>query len=67
MSETKELEPPVLLSQRELAHRWSISRQKVGNLVRSGEVHAVRLGGRVLVPVAEAERFEASLTAYSYR
>ena len=56
--------PPVLLSQRELAHRWSISRQGVGKLVRSGEVRAVRLGGRVLVSAEEARRFETSLATY---
>lgn len=51
----------VFYSQRELALRWSISKPGVRNLIKSGSLDAVRLGGRVLIPATAVENFENNL------
>jgi excisionase family DNA binding protein len=47
----------------ELAERIGISRSSGYNLLDSGEVRSVRIGGRRLIPVEEAERYVAELHA----
>lgn len=45
----------------ELARRLGIGRSKAYELTRTGTVRTVRLGDRVLVPIAEAARYARSL------
>lgn len=40
------------------AKRWEVTKDTVRRLIKTGKLHAVRIGGRVLVPLAEIERAE---------
>jgi excisionase family DNA binding protein len=44
------------LSYDELAEALGVTRRHIDNLVRRGEIKAIRLGGRRLVPMQEVER-----------
>ena len=41
-----------------LAERWSCSAEKVRQMVRRGELMAIRLGKLIRIPAIEVERFE---------
>ena len=43
------------------AHALGCGRTKLFELLRDGELHAVKLGGKTLIPVTELERLAASL------
>lgn len=45
----------------ELAVRWHVSALHVRRLIWRGDLHAVRFGRVVRVPVGEVERYEAAL------
>ena len=47
----------LLLSRPEAAKRLSVSVHSVDRAIARGELKSKRLGGRVLVPVAEIERY----------
>ena len=51
----------MLLSITESARRLGIGKTRVFELLKAEELHAVRLGGRTLIPIAELERFVAQL------
>ena len=53
----------LLLSVAESAHRLGIGNYKTRffELLKAEELHAVQLGGRTLIPIAELERFVAQL------
>jgi excisionase family DNA binding protein len=51
----------MLLSITESARRLGIGKTRVFELLKTEELHAVRLGGRTLIPIAELERFVAQL------
>ena len=51
----------LLLSVAESAHRLGIGKTRFFELLKAEELHAVRLGGRTLIPIAELERFVAQL------
>jgi excisionase family DNA binding protein len=51
---------PVTLSKARVAASLGLSVRSVHTLIASGELHAIRVGGRVLVPVAALEAFVAS-------
>ena len=51
----------MLLSIMESARRLGIGKTRVFELLKAEELHAVRLGGRTLIPIAELERFVAQL------
>ena len=56
--ETKPASPPRrLLSVKQVAHELGLSARTVSTLVTKGHIKAVRIGRRVLLPVAEVERF----------
>lgn len=40
----------------EFAKRWGISRSLAYQLVKNGDLRAIRLGKRLIIPVAEIER-----------
>ncbi|MCU1490922.1 MAG: Helix-turn-helix domain [Acidimicrobiaceae bacterium] len=50
---------PLLYSLKETGRLLSMSESSVYRLVRSGELHVVRVHGRTLISVAELERFIA--------
>jgi excisionase family DNA binding protein len=43
------------------ARTLAIGRTKLFELLKNGELEAVRLGRKTLIPIAELERFAASL------
>ena len=49
------------LSIAEFADRFAISTSGARRLIASGELHAVKLGRRVVIPRTEAHRFQDSL------
>jgi excisionase family DNA binding protein len=51
----------LLLSVAETARRLGIGKTRFFELLKAEELHAVRLGGRTLIPIAELERFVAQL------
>jgi excisionase family DNA binding protein len=51
--------PPVAVSVIEAARRMSIGRSKTWELIRAGDLPAVRIGGRTLVRVADVDAFLA--------
>ena len=51
----------LLLSVAESAHRLGIGKTRFFELLKAEKLHAVRLGGRTLIPIAELERFVAQL------
>jgi len=51
----------LLLSVAESAHRLGIGKTRFFELLKAEELHAVQLGGRTLIPIAELERFVAQL------
>jgi excisionase family DNA binding protein len=51
----------LLLSIAESARRLGIGKTRFFELLKAEELHAVRLGGRTLIPVVELERFVAAL------
>ena len=51
----------LLLSVAESARRLGIGKTRFFELLKAEELHAVRLGGRTLIPIAELERFVAQL------
>jgi excisionase family DNA binding protein len=56
--ETKPASPPRrLLSVKQVAHDLGLSARTVSTLITKGHIQAVRIGRRVLLPVAEVERF----------
>jgi excisionase family DNA binding protein len=56
--ETKLASPPRrLLSVKQVAHELGLSARTVSTLITKGHIKAVRIGRRVLLPVAEVERF----------
>src|SRR5215471_14174394 len=56
--ETKPASPPRrLLSVKQVAHELGLSARTVSTLIAKGQINAVRIGRRVLLPVAEVERF----------
>jgi len=55
--ETKPANPPRrLLSVKQVAHELGLSTRTVGTLITKGQIKAVRIGRRVLLPIAEVER-----------
>lgn len=46
-----------LLSLKQVAHELGLSARTVSTLIAKGQIKAVRIGRRVLLPVAEVERF----------
>jgi excisionase family DNA binding protein len=58
--------PPALLSKREAARLLGVSRGRtLDSLLASGQVRAVRIGGRLRVPVAEIERLQAEVSGWT--
>lgn len=56
----REREPRALLSKREAARLLGVSRGRtLDALLASGQVRAVRIGGRLRVPITEIERLQA--------
>src|SRR4051812_5675464 len=56
--ETKPTSPPRrLLSVKQVAHELGLSARTISTLITKGQIKAVRIGRRVLLPVAEVERF----------
>lgn len=52
-------EPTVLLSKRDAARRLAISRGRtLDSMIASGQIRAVRMGGRLRIPVVEIERLQ---------
>jgi excisionase family DNA binding protein len=49
--------PRRLLSVKQVAHELGLSARTVSTLITKGHIKAVRIGRRVLLPVAEVERF----------
>lgn len=47
------------------ARQFDISKSKMYELVHNGSIATVRLGARVLIPVAELDRFAETLLAES--
>lgn len=60
MSDTHDT-PPVLLTIEETCTALSLGRTTVHFLIKSGDIRAVRIGRRVLVPRDELERYVAAL------
>lgn len=58
MSEKQD--PVQAISRNEAAHRLGVHRATVSRAIERGELHAVRFGRRVLIPVSEIERILAS-------
>ena len=58
VSETPPIEP-ILVDARTAAASLSLSEPYVYNLIRSGELRSVRIGRRVLIPVAALHQFVA--------
>jgi excisionase family DNA binding protein len=55
--EPKPASPPRrLLSVKQVAHELGLSARTVSTLITKGQINAVRIGRRVLLPVAEVER-----------
>jgi len=46
-----------------LAQRWGVSIKWLRRRIGAGELHAVRFGHLIRVPLAEAQRFERSRPA----
>ncbi len=46
-----------------LASLWGLSEKTIRRKIWAGELKAKRMGGKVLVPAAEVERYERSLPA----
>jgi excisionase family DNA binding protein len=56
--EAKSASPPRrLLSVKQVAHELGLSARTVSTLITKGHIKAIRIGRRVLLPVAEVERF----------
>jgi excisionase family DNA binding protein len=53
--------PPANLSVRDGAQWLGIGPTKTWALIRDGELKAVRLGSRTLLPLAELQRFQSRL------
>jgi len=49
--------PPKAMSIKEVMKSVGICRQTVMKLINRGNIHAVRVGDRWLIPVAEVDRF----------
>lgn len=49
------------LSPVQLAERVSFHPESIRNMIRQGRLPAVRIGNRLRVPLAEAEKFEQSV------
>ncbi len=47
---------PIALSISDFTRATSISRSGAYNLIRDGKLKAVKIGGRTVIPYAEAER-----------
>jgi excisionase family DNA binding protein len=62
-STTQVIGPPVLNGVRAVAARLGISEAYTRNLIDAGQLHAVRLGNRILVPEHELQRFADGLKA----
>lgn len=56
---TTEKQKPLLVSYREAAESLGLCERKIWQLVKDGELKAVRVGRSVRIPVAELERFVA--------
>ena len=41
-----------------LANRWEVSKDSVRRRIKSGDIHAIRFGSRILVPLSEILRVE---------
>ena len=55
--------PPLSIPRKEVARILSLSLSTVDRAIKRGDLKAKKYGGRVLVPVAEVARFEASIPA----
>jgi excisionase family DNA binding protein len=55
--------PPQLLSIEQAGQALNIGRSKIYQLIRSQEIHTVKLGKRRLVPASEVQAFVARLAA----
>jgi excisionase family DNA binding protein len=51
----------LLLSTREGARRLGCGKTKLFGLLRTGQIQAVRFGGRTMIPTTELERFASTL------
>lgn len=59
--------PPlrIMISRKEAAKALSVSMVTLDGIIRSGELRAKKLGGRVLIHIAEIERYVGSLTNFT--
>jgi excisionase family DNA binding protein len=55
---------PILVSVIEAAKRLSLSRPTIYKLLNSGALHAVKSGGRTLIPMQALRDYAASLVSY---
>ena len=53
----------LLLSIAESARRLGIGKTRIFEILKAEQLHAVRLGGRTLIPIAELERFRGAAPA----
>lgn len=61
---TKELKaPPVANTVSEACQRLGIARNSLYNLINAGEIFAIKIGSRTLIPESELNRFVASRLA----
>lgn len=63
MTTSIEVTKPLNLSIDETAGALGVGRSTVYGLLRKGELHAIRIGDRQLVPIVEIERFIAARLA----
>jgi predicted DNA-binding transcriptional regulator AlpA len=56
MTDPSSSSPPLALSLRDFIRTVPISRSGAYNLIREGKLKAVKIGGRTVIPYAEAQR-----------
>lgn len=59
--------PPLAIPRKEVARVLGLSLSTVDRAIGRGDLKAKKYGARVLVPVAEVERFEASIPTMKTR
>lgn len=48
---------PVLLTPEEMAMRFGVSRSTISRKIKTGDIHAIKVGNRNRIPYAEFERY----------